>query len=365
MNKPPSTACLQKLLLEAQRLYEQERYLDCRELCNKVLLQNGPNFHSLYIKALASHRLGHKVEAEWLMREALVIRPDTKRFDFMVGVLRQQQRDDWLTIHETGYRRLLLAESTDVFIISYPKCGRTWLRLMLGRYLLGPGKQNYLDTFKITQSRSDVPTIEFTHDDFPHWKPFHALHTDKAAYEGKDVVFLVRDPRDVLVSYYFEYTKRGSHEITRDTGFKGTISDFIDYEIGGLRSIIGFYNAWASARHIPRNFYLMRYEDFITNTASTFEELLHLLQIFGKNQEPLSDIIAYGSFENMRALEEADTLQDPRLRAPGNRDPEAYKVRRGQVGGYKNYFSASEISYIDQYLQDELDDLYASYKANK
>ena len=64
----------------------------------------------------------------------------------------------------------------------------------------------------------------------------------------------------------------------------------------------------------------------------------------------------------MRRLEEAGTLRNNRLRPTIAGDPEAFKVRRGIVGGYRDYLSADDIGYAENHIARELDPFYTWYR---
>jgi hypothetical protein len=90
-------------------------------------------------------------------------------------------------------------------VVSFPKSGRTWLHVMLARLAHGAHAPFVLD----------VPGVLFTHDDAD--KPSLPLRTDFGRYADRKVVLLVRDPRDVLVSYF-------AHRTRRDRTYDGTLS---------------------------------------------------------------------------------------------------------------------------------------------
>jgi len=222
---------------------------------------------------------------------------------------------------------------------------------------------NPLNLTGISLRNPKFPVIDISHDDYPHWKSCYEIFTDKSVYRGKKVIFLVRDPRDVLVSYYFQYTRRNDKTLAGDASFDGTLDDFIRYEIGGLPSIVTFYNVWARQRDIPRKFMLMTYEDLQMDMYRELKRLVKFLNLpdYGKNS--MRDAVSKGSFSNMRQLEERQALGDSRLQPHDDYDPDAYKVRRGVVGGYKDYFEAEEIDQINSYINLELDDYYHFYKS--
>ena len=54
------------------------------------------------------------------------------------------------------------------------------------------------------------------------------------------------------------------------------------------------------------------------------------------------EALEFSRFENMQKLEAAGAF-DSNILHPGDvRDPESFKVRRGKVGGYREYLSADD-----------------------
>jgi len=78
--------------------------------------------------------------------------------------------------------------------------------------------------------------------------------------------------------------------------------------------------------------------------------------------DTLDQAVAAGSFENMRRLEANDTPGNVRLQPPADGNPEGFKVRRGVVGGFRDYLADPDIAWIDEYINSELDDVFARYK---
>jgi hypothetical protein len=155
----------------------------------------------------------------------------------------------------------------------------------------------------------------------------------------------VRDPRDVVVSAYFQATKRRR-------AYSGDLSSFLWADPGGFASIIAYYNAWAGAR--PPQFLVVRYEDLHADATS---ELTRVLRFFDM-QVPTDSVeraATAGAFANMRRLEQTEQLPGVRLR-PGNRgDPESFKTRKGKVGGHVDYLSRVQLTSLTRYMAEHLD----------
>ena len=127
----------------------------------------------------------------------------------------------------------------------------------------------------------------------------------------------MRDPRDVLVSYYFQYTRRERvSERANDAQFDGTISDFIRQDIGALKSIVAFYNIWIRNRTVPRVIPPRCVTRRCTTTPPTScVPLIDFLGLpdFGAMRGTMRSSLR--SSENMRRLEETGALRNNRLRA--------------------------------------------------
>lgn len=269
--------------------------------------------------------------------------------------------------------------TVDTYIISFPKCGRTWLKLMIGRAIvghLGISETNLLDTlldskFSLAKLHPLLPKIQFTHDDDPHWKTSDDLMTDKTHYQNTKVIFLVRDPRDLVVSTYFEQKKRVQFWIDslkeslhlqdyqqRLKPYKGELSSYLNEEVGSIDTIIKFYNIWADNRDVPREFLLTRYEDLHDNPHGELHRILEFLGIANVTDAVLDEAVNYASFDKMRQMEEAEIATSYSLRATDKSDPESYKTRKGTVGGFVEYLSEEEIQVIDRKINETLSAFY-------
>ena len=259
-----------------------------------------------------------------------------------------------------SYREFRKRRETDIYILSFPKCGRTWLRMLLGQAIQSHFRRTDEDPtelFKITRRIEEMPTVRFTHDDDPQWKRPAEIQRSKRRYRNKKVVFLVRDPRDAVVSNFFQ--KR-----YRDFGnkaFDGTLSEFVRSEVGGLHSLVTFYNVWAKAKDRPKDFLLMRYESLHEDTHGEVARLLEFVGLEEQDPSLIERAVEASSFENMRKMESSKSLSKNRMRPKDESDPRSYKMRKGKVGGYREQLTDDDIGYIDEVIREQLDPLYEWY----
>jgi hypothetical protein len=255
----------------------------------------------------------------------------------------------------------------DIFLISFPKSGRTWLRLLLGKVFtlhfdIDIANINLLLLDELALICSDIPKINVTHDDNPHWKKIHELSASKMEYIGKKVIFLVRDPRDIIISNYFEKTRREQMYYIGERQYQGDLSSYLYSDTGSLKTLINFYNIWADNRYIPCDFLMIRYEDMLQNTKQELLKILEFINLGEISDDIINQAIYYASFENMRKLEIKNFFKSFILR-PGNQDdPESYKTRKGKMGGFIDYLSEVEIQWIDCMIIEQLSSFYSCYK---
>ena len=231
----------------------------------------------------------------------------------------------------------------DAYVVSFPKCGRTWLRLMLGKAIddhFGLGADDLMELTRMADRCPALPRIVFSHDDNAQFKAPDRIETSKERFRGKKVVFLVRDPRDVAVSLYFQLSKR------RDK-YSGTISDFLRRERGGFESLITYYNVWERERARVGDILLVRYEDLHADAAGELRRVVDFLGLGEITDAEVAEAVRFASFDNMRAMEQQDTFGSSRLRPADAGDEESFKTRKGAVGGYREYLTGADLAYVD------------------
>ena len=240
-------------------------------------------------------------------------------------------------------------DDSEVVIVSYPKSGRTWLRTLLGKAFCeqyGVDEGLLLDTYTLTK-QTGVLTTRFTHDgsEILDGKHFRDLDVDRSAkFQGKKVLFIVRDLRDVLVSSYFQAVKRADV-------FEGEISAFIRDERFGVQKIVQFLNIWHVNQFFPDDFLLLTYEDMHKDTERALRQALDFMGAGSVTDAVIDRAVEFASFESMRRMEKNDEFGIWWMRPGDVDDPESYKVRRGKIGGYVDYLSSEDIAYVDETVQ--------------
>ena len=111
--------------------------------------------------------------------------------------------------------------------------------------------------------------------------------------------------------------------------------------------MLTFYRQWYEARTVPREFVFLRYESFHSNSVAALRRALEFLGATGIPDSTLSTAIAFASFDNLRDAESENRFGTPILAPASSADPETFKVRKGKVGGFRDYLTADDIAWID------------------
>jgi len=242
-------------------------------------------------------------------------------------------------------------------ILSVPKSGRTWLRAFLCAYFC----RRFGLEFTLRTGRYDLPgfpRVVFSHDLFEHrtkgdrWDRIRGKYlVPRRELNRAKIILLARDPRDCFVSLYLQLTRRDPNAPLELR--QRTVSEMLRDEKLGMRAIIGTMNHWINEFSGRDNFALLRYEALRAAPAEHFRHLLAVLGESAPDATMFQAALEFSRFENMQKLEAAGAF-DSNILHPGDvRDPESFKVRRGKVGGYREYLSAED----QQFAADAMTEL--------
>lgn len=249
-------------------------------------------------------------------------------------------------------RRVRMA---DAAVVSIGKSGRTWLRAMVShiyhrRYGLPAGELINFDNFHAWHPM--IPRILFTGVASEDRAPSGRTWGEEVATVER-VVLLTRDPRDVAVSFYFQMTERATERELQRKGLASrkelremNLIDFLVDPLLGVPRVTRFLRGWQAVidRH-PRAL-SVSYEELRADTCSAFGRAARFLDPASSEAE-IADAVGFGAFETMQAREREGFFASERLRTRGE-TADGLKVRRGKIGGYRDYLSAEEVATVDR-----------------
>lgn len=270
-----------------------------------------------------------------------------------------------------GHQHHARLRRADAVVVSYGKSGRTWLRVMLSRLyqqVHGLPEDTLIGFDNFHNMDRRIPRVFFTHDNYIG---DYTGHVDsKADFYDKKVLLLVRDPRDVAVSQFFQWQHRMRPEKKALNqypahGDECSVYEFVRHEGAGLPKVMDFMNLWAREMDKVREFALVRYEDMRADPQQTLTRVAQFLEI-PATPEQIRDAVDYASYENMKKMESSQSfrLSGGRMVPRDRNNPDSYKVRRAKVGGYRDYFEDDQVREIDVLMESTLDPVY-DYRAGE
>jgi sulfotransferase family protein len=244
----------------------------------------------------------------------------------------------------------------NALIVSIPKSGRTWLRAFLCAYFCKRfGVEFTLRPERYRDSR--IPRLIFSHDLFEHrtkgdlWDRIRGKYlVPRRELSRAKIMLLARDPRDCFVSLYLQITRRDPNSPVELR--QKSVREMLRDKRFGVRAIINTLNDWLNEFAGRENFTLVRYEALRASPAGHFRDLLALLGESTPDGAIFQQALEFSGFENMQKLEAAGAFDSKILRPGDVRDPESFKVRRGKVGGYREYLSLEDQKYAADALAE-------------
>ena len=110
-------------------------------------------------------------------------------------------------------------------------------------------------------------------------------------------------------------------------------------------------NNWFAEFGRRQNFTLLHYESLRAAPEETFRAILATLGETSPDLEAFKHALEFSDFANMQRLEVAGVFDSKILRSRDVRNPESFKVRRGKVGGYRDYLSPEDQAFAADALK--------------
>ena len=232
-----------------------------------------------------------------------------------------------------------------MYVVGYPKSGNTWLCFLLAYCL----NAEYDDL--------DAPGIHPTDE---YQRSYVKGGFDRISYQDKigkilkthlqdlepalpqyPVVYLVRDGRDVMISYYFFKTtyfnprnlslaKRLIFQVRRLLNNKSKFQDFSSFLHQYTDEWIAHISAWLDKKPTA----IVRYEDLKSNPQDTLQQLFSSLDV-EVSEETIQQALDVFDFKQLSKRKE------------GEEDRKSF-FRKGIVGDWKNHFSPQDREFFQQ-----------------
>jgi hypothetical protein len=233
----------------------------------------------------------------------------------------------------------------DVYLVSYPRSGNTWTRFLLGNLLHPEDPATFINI------ESRVAEIYFNPDHVLRELPRPRLLKSHEAFHPNypRVICIVRDPRDVAVSFYHHNVK--ARNIPDTYPMDDFIPRFMKAEFDPWwGSWADNVMSWIKMRDGRETFLLLRYEDMKDDSQRELLKIARFLQKAGfqdvdASPEKLERAIQQSSPERMRELEKQAAKEYAQLKQTRQDKP---FVRGAKAGGWKSALSEKSVALIEK-----------------
>ncbi|XP_072189283.1 amine sulfotransferase-like [Excalfactoria chinensis] len=246
-------------------------------------------------------------------------------------------------------------KDSDIFIATYPKSGTVWTQNILC-LILHEGHRNGTENIE-TMDR--IPWVEYNikHIDFESLPlprvfathlPYYLIPRDLRNRKGR-VIYVTRNPKDVMVSYY--HFSKFIVALEEITDFNILIERFLAGKVPAsswFDHVSGWYN---HAKDF--NILFLTYEEMKKDLRSA---VLKICNFIGKqlSEEEIESVVRQATFENMQ--------KDPRANYENLSDDLAVKgkgrfLRKGTVGDWKNMMTVAQNERFDKVLKEKIQTL--------
>ena len=272
-----------------------------------------------------------------------------------------------------------------IWISSYPKSGNTWVRYFLSNYFYNREKTDFdfdilnkIDKFppqKYLKERVNKnELVKNAYNISKYWSPaqenitktkdkflFIKNHNALVSVEGRGLtdaqhslafIYIVRDPRDVAVSYSnFDKTVSIDKAVERITSkdLYCHVSKKNPYDVEVLGSWKFNYISWKNGVSlVPR--ILLRYEDLVTNTFKTKLKLINFLSNILRlsiDEDHIKFSIKQAEFKRLKKLEQTKKFTESTSKF----------FNSGKVGQWETHLSFEQAKKIENFCKNEMKEL--------
>jgi hypothetical protein len=225
--------------------------------------------------------------------------------------------------------------SGQFFLVSFPNSGRTWLMYMLKSILKEAGKENlYIEG---THDCSEIIIENGTRQDPNLIFNF----TNRFRYLRARVIFLVRDPRDIITSNFHQVTNRSKNPFKFNSK-----SEFVRHDVYGFKRVIHFFNIWYNNRAKPQDFLFIKYENLLENTMD-LKRIINFLNV-DVSDESIERIYQESTSSKMREKEKKNQLVGF---SDFGKEVNKLKVRKAIKGSYLTELTFEDIIFCNKEME--------------
>jgi Sulfotransferase domain len=237
--------------------------------------------------------------------------------------------------------RNLAVYPDDTFVISYPKSGNTWTRFLIANLIHPEEPATFANIDRLIPESEELTKRQLDRLPRPRIMKTHQYFDPRYPR----VIYIVRDPRDVVVSEYHFFRKRR----WIDDDFP--VAQFVGRFLSGKTSDYGSWeenvSSWVATRHNHPLFLLLRYEDMLAETTDCLIKIASFLRVQA-TPDQLNQAVERSSADEMRKLERTAAPGASSVTRIGRADIPF--VRAASAGGWKDILPESSVAEIEAKL---------------
>lgn len=226
----------------------------------------------------------------------------------------------------------------DVFLVSYPKSGNTWVRFLVANLVHTQEPVTFLNIESVLPSIYILPDRELRKFSRPRVLKSHECFMPRY----RSVIYIVRDPRDVAVSYYYYNLKKRllPPDCTLDEYIPLFIADELDMKSGPWGDHV---LSWIRMQDTLEKFLLLRYEDMIADPVAELARVADFLNLKLESSQ-VRRAVELSSAKHMRSMEEKQS--DRWVFTKGMRKDIPF-IRSATSGGWRSNLSPAAVEQIE------------------
>jgi hypothetical protein len=240
-----------------------------------------------------------------------------------------------LGLHHPG--RNLEVWPDDVFILSFPKSGNTWTRFLIANLMYPDTPADFSNINRLTPDPEASSKRELARMPRPRIIKSHQYFDPRY----KRVIYVVRDPRDVALSQFHFYRKRGLLE----DGYPP--ETFLPRFVAGETTPYGSWGenvaGWLATRQNRPGFLLLRYEDMLEDAARELNKVASFLEI-PPDAERIANAVRRSTADEMRKLEKSQARLWSSTK--GTRQDVPF-VRAAKSGGWRTGLPEAAVAQLE------------------